>query len=219
MPNYTIITAAGRGLRFGSETPKQFMMLGGRPMLAYSMEAFRKAFPSIEIVLVLPEGHISLWEKTREEQGIDIEHRVVAGGDTRFQSVGNGLKAIGDEGIVAIHDGVRPLIRPDTIIKLFAAAAKKGNAIPYSIPADSVRLERKKANVIIDRNSIRLIQTPQVFDVSMLKKAYQQKEDTVFTDDASVFEKAGGEVHLVECPADNIKITRAEDLRIAEALI
>jgi 2-C-methyl-D-erythritol 4-phosphate cytidylyltransferase len=183
------------------------------------LEAFRKAFSSIEIVLVLPPDQISLWEKIREEHKINIDHKVVQGGGTRFQSVGNGLKEVKDIGLVAIHDGVRPLIKPDTIRKLFGAAAKKGNAIPYSLPADSIRLERKKTNVIIDRNSIRLIQTPQVFDTAMLKKAYQQKEDASFTDDASVFEKAGGEVHLVECPADNIKITRKEDLIIAEAII
>ena len=188
-------------------------------MLAYSIESFRIAFPDIELLLVLPADQISLWEKIREEHGINIDHKVVQGGDTRFQSVSNGLKEIEEGGIVAIHDGVRPLIKPDTIRKLFEAAAKKGNAIPYSIPSDSIRLERKKTNVIIDRNSIRLIQTPQVFDTSMLKKAYEQKEDPSFTDDASVFEKAGGEIHLVECPANNIKITRAEDLIIAEAIL
>lgn len=217
--NQVIIVAAGKGTRFGSETPKQFMMLGGKPILAWSMEAFRKAYPAIQLVLVLPADQISLWEKIREEHGIETDHRLVPGGDTRFQSVSNGLKEVEEGGLVAIHDGVRPLIKPGTIKKLFEAAAKKGNAIPYSIPADSIRLERKKTNVIIDRNSIRLIQTPQVFDTAMLKKAYEQKEDSSFTDDASVFEKAGGEIHLVECPVDNIKITRAEDLIIAEAMI
>ena len=110
-------------------------------------------------------------------------------------------------------------MKSETITTLFEAAANKGNAVPYNLPADSIRLERKDTSVIIDRTSIRMIQTPQVFDAAMLKKAYEQKENPLFTDDASVFEKAGGKVHLVECPAGNLKVTRAEDLRIAEGLL
>ena len=203
----------------GSEIPKQFMKLGGKPMLQYSLEAFFSFYPDISIILVLPEDYINEWEQIKHQDKINISHRVVKGGSTRFQSVKNGLELVKPEGLVAVHDGARPLIRVETIKNLFEAAARKGNAIPYNLPADSIRLERKDTSVIIDRASIRMIQTPQVFDAAMLKKAYEQKESPLFTDDASVFEKAGGKVHLVECPAVNLKVTGAGDLVLAEAVL
>jgi 2-C-methyl-D-erythritol 4-phosphate cytidylyltransferase len=203
----------------GTETPKQFLLLNGKPMLQYSLEAFHQFDPGISIVLVLPADYLDEWSRLKDHHTIKIDHQIIAGGDTRYQSVKNGLDLVSEEGIVAVHDGARPLIQPATIERLFTRAGKKGNAVPYSLPSDSVRLERKDTSVIIDRSSIRMIQTPQVFEAGMLKQAYEQKESSSFTDDASVFEKAGGKVHLVECPADNIKITRPGDLRIAEALL
>ncbi len=215
--NQVIIVAAGKGSRMGTDTPKQFLLLGGKPVLMYSIEAFFRFDPDISIVLVLPEDHIQEWGKIKEKQQFNIKHRVVVGGITRFQSVSNGLAAINEEGIVAIHDGVRPLIRPATISLLFDEAEKKDNAIPYSLPVDSIRIEKKNTSVLIDRSSIRMIQTPQVFGATLLKQAYRQKENSSFTDDASVFERAGHKIHLVECPAGNIKITRKEDLEFAKA--
>jgi len=214
-----IIVAAGKGSRIGGEIPKQFLLLGGRPVLIHSMEAFSLIDPGISMVLVLPEDHLGKWNDIKKEFNLSVDHQVVAGGNSRFQSVKNGLDLIEDEGLVAIHDGARPLILPETISSLFQAAEKKSNAIPFHLPSESIRIERKETSVVIDRNSIRMIQTPQVFDARLLKQAYQQKEHPSFTDDASVFEKAGGKIHLVECPAGNIKITRPEDLRVAEAMI
>ena len=215
--NQVIIVAAGKGSRMGSEVPKQFLLLAGKPVLMYSIEAFHRFDPGISIILVLPEAYIQEWEKIKEEHQFNIKHQVVAGGSTRFQSVSNGLAATANEGFVAIHDGVRPLIRPSVISLLYAEAGKKDNAIPYSLPVDSIRIEKKNTSVIIDRNSIRMIQTPQVFDIALLKQAYGQKELSSFTDDASVFERAGHKIHLVECPAGNVKITRKEDLEFAAA--
>lgn len=217
--NQVIIVAAGKGSRMGTDIPKQFLLLAGKPVLMHSIEAFFRFAPEITIVLVLPEDHIQEWEKIKEKYQFNIKHQVVAGGITRFQSVSNGLEKLPDDGIVAIHDGVRPLIRPSTISLLFDEAEKKKNAIPYSLPVDSIRIEKKNTSVIIDRSSIRMIQTPQVFDTVLLKQAYQQKESSSFTDDASVFERAGHKIHLVECPAGNFKITKAEDLKVAEALL
>jgi 2-C-methyl-D-erythritol 4-phosphate cytidylyltransferase len=223
--NQVIIVAAGRGSRMGTEVPKQFLLLGDKPVLLHSMEAFHEFNPDIKMVIVLPEDYMLEWENIRIKYNITIDHQVVAGGASRFQSVSNGLDLIDDEGLVGIHDGARPLIKASTIRLLFEAADKKNNAIPYNLPSDSVRLERKDTSVIIDRSSIRMIQTPQVFDTKMLKQAYQQgqgykqNEQSSFTDDASVFEKAGGKVHLVECDAGNLKITREGDMRVAEGLL
>ena len=214
-----IIVAAGRGSRMGTEVPKQFLLLGGKPVLLHAMEAFHEFYPDIKMIVVLPEDYLSEWDNIRIKYKINIDHQTVAGGASRFQSVRKGLDLIDDEGLVAIHDGARPLIKASTINKLFEAAAQKNNAVPYNLPADSIRLERKDTSVIIDRNSIRMIQTPQVFDTKMLKKAYLQKEHQRFTDDASVFEKAGAKIHLVECPPENHKITNKQDLLIAESYL
>mgnify|MGYP002398739225 CR=1 FL=1 len=167
MIHQAIITAGGKGSRMGSDTPKQFMRLGGKPMLQYSLEAFYSFNPDVSIVLVLPHDYLEEWEQIKHQDKIEIEHRFVSGGSTRFQSVKNGLELVQPEGLVAVHDGARPLIKSETIKTLFEAAAKKGSAIPYNLPADSVRLERKDTNVIIDRASIRMIQTPQVFDAEI----------------------------------------------------
>ena len=217
--NQVIIVAAGKGSRMGTEVPKQFLLLGNKPVILHSMEAFHEFDPGISMVLVLPPDYMDEWENIRIKYNITIDHQVVAGGASRFQSVSNGLGMIADEGFVAVHDGVRPLIKVATIKTLFEEAGNKNNAIPYSTPADSIRIERKDTSVIIDRNSIRMIQTPQVFNTKMLKQAYRQKEQNSFTDDASVYEKAGGKIHLVECDAGNLKITREGDLRVGEALI
>lgn len=203
----------------GTEVPKQFLLLGGQPVLFHSIEAFHKFDPEISIVLVIPLEYLEQWESFKSKYNLTIPHQVCSGGESRFRSVKNGLELIDNEGLVGVHDGARPLIKASTIKDLFEAALRKNNAIPYSLPSDSIRMERKDTSVIIDRSSIRLIQTPQVFDAGMLKKAYQQKEKSSFTDDASVFEAAGGKIHLVECPAGNIKITKEEDLRMAEGLI
>jgi 2-C-methyl-D-erythritol 4-phosphate cytidylyltransferase len=203
----------------GSEIPKQFLLLNGKPVLMHSIEAFRIAFPDIRVVVVLPEVHYKTWLNLCNKYFLRQVHSVVNGGNTRFQSVKNALFTIAGPGFVAVHDGVRPLIRPETIRHLFAEAAIHSNAIPVISPKDSLRWFDGQGNRVIDRNFVKLIQTPQVFELNKLKAAYVQEYKPGFTDDATVWEKAGYSVHLTEGQESNIKITKPEDLKIAEALL
>ena len=185
----------------------------------HSIEAFRIAFPDIRVVVVLPEVHYKTWLNLCNKYFLRQVHSVVNGGNTRFQSVKNALFTIAGPGFVAVHDGVRPLIRPETIRHLFAEAAIHSNAIPVISPKDSLRWFDGQGNRVIDRNFVKLIQTPQVFELNKLKAAYVQEYKPGFTDDATVWEKAGYSVHLTEGQESNIKITKPEDLKIAEALL
>jgi 2-C-methyl-D-erythritol 4-phosphate cytidylyltransferase len=215
---FCIIVAGGQGTRMGTVTPKQFLLLAGKPVLMYSITAFRKAIPNIDITLVLPEGQQELWANLCEEHQFNEPLTLVPGGDTRFQSVRNGLSNLAGPGYVAIHDGVRPLIRPETILKLFAEAVLHTNAVPVVSSKDSLRWSDPSGNRIIDRNFVRLIQTPQVFELNKLRSAYVLGYDEAYTDDASVWESAGNDVHLCEGQEGNLKITTLEDLVVAEAL-
>ncbi len=206
-------------MRMGTEVPKQFLLLGGRPVLMYTLAAFRIAYPEIPIVLVLPDGQQDAWRELCEKHQFDEPHTVVTGGDKRFESVRNGLATLKGEGFVAVHDGVRPLITPNTIRFLFEEAEIHSNAIPTVKPKDSVRWEQDGHNHVVDRNFVKLIQTPQVFELNKLKKAYVQEYDESFTDDATVWERAGNTVYLTDGQVDNLKITGPEDLKIAEAIL
>jgi 2-C-methyl-D-erythritol 4-phosphate cytidylyltransferase len=219
MDLYVVIVAGGSGKRMGMETPKQFLELAGRPVLMHTIERFIKFNDSIEIITVLPENQLRFWADLQKKYSFDVPHTLVKGGSKRYFSVRNGLGFVNSPGLVAIHDGVRPLVRLDTIKRCFEAAEKYGNAIPVISPADSIRMETDKGSVPVNRMNVRQIQTPQVFDAGLLKKAYKQEFDPSFTDDASVVEKGGEKIHLVEGNRENIKITNPEDLFIAQTLL
>ena len=215
MSEFAIIVAGGVGTRMKSNIPKQFMLLKGKPILMHTIEAFNK-YP---ITLVLPENQHDSWRELCLQYSFNIKHDIVSGGATRFQSVSNGLDNIPDQGTVAIHDGVRPLISKSIISESYKLASTHGNAIATVPLKDSIREISIHSNQAVDRSKYRLIQTPQTFDISLIKKAYQTEESPLFTDDASVLESDGHAIHLFEGSVSNIKITTPEDLRIAEAFI
>ncbi len=218
--NNVIIVAGGSGKRFKSKIPKQFLELSGKAILMQTIEVFFNYDTSLQIILVLPEQHIEYWKNLCKKYNFKINHKIVLGGNTRFHSVKNALDTIPvSDNLVAIHDGVRPLVSTATIERCFAKAKKTGNAIPAIPPHDSVRLINKNTNRIINRSSLLLIQTPQVFRIDKLKQAYSQDYREIFTDDASVLETFGEKIYLVEGNRENIKITSNIDLVIAKALI
>lgn len=220
MKKIALIVAGGAGSRMKSVTPKQFMLLSGRPVLMHSISAFISYDKNISILLVLPQNQVETWNRLCEEFSFNIEHQIAEGGETRFNSVKNGLALITDEyALVAIHDGVRPLVSQSTIKTCFEFAEKKGNAIPGIPSNDSLRELKVNTSLAVNRDNYRLIQTPQCFSLEQLKEAYQQNYSEKFTDDASVVEMMGGEIHLVDGNRENIKITTEEDLIIAEALM
>jgi 2-C-methyl-D-erythritol 4-phosphate cytidylyltransferase len=219
MNKSVVIVAGGSGSRMNSEIPKQFLPLNGRPVLMHTVSRFLLFEESILIVLVLPEKQLSYWSGLRDEYNFHHNLRIVTGGETRFHSVQNGLREVLSEGIVAVHDGARPLVSPSLIARLFKAATEKGNAVPYTLPSESIRVEENGESKSLDRSACRLIQTPQCFRSQVLKEAYQTGYLPQFTDEASVAEYAGEKIHLVEGEAANIKITGPQDLFIAEALM
>lgn len=214
-----VIVAGGSGRRMGGALPKQFMMLGNMPILGRSINRIREALPASQIVVVLPKEHIELWRNLSARFDI-AKHEIAKGGTERFHSVKNGIDAL-DEGvkIIAIHDGVRPLASKRLIIKLILEAEKHHAVIPAVAPADSYRIVEGDNSHIIDRSTLRMIQTPQVFSAELLRNAYKQPFSTTFTDDASVVEAAGEKITLIEGERENIKITTPSDMIIAEAII
>jgi 2-C-methyl-D-erythritol 4-phosphate cytidylyltransferase len=219
MQQVALIVAGGSGSRMGSAVPKQFLDLVGKPILRHTLEKFAAFSPDIQLILVLPESDFFRWKGINwlpTEQTV----KLIPGGATRFQSVKNGLQAVSGDGLVAIHDAVRPLVSVDVIRRTFEAAAAFGSGVAAVPAKDSVRqiLENDKT-VALDRSSLRLVQTPQTFQIRLIKKAFEQPESPLFTDDASVVEAAGFPVHLVEGSYENLKITTPEDLRVAEALL
>lgn len=220
MPDkYVIITAGGVGTRMGSPVPKQFMDLKGLPVIMHSIQAFLNYSKSIRLVLVLPENSIVDWKSIYKKNEYSFDHELCVGGNTRFQSVKNGLSLVGDNGLVAIHDGVRPLVSHSLIQRCFEEAAQSGNAVPAIQLKDSVRELSDKGSQAAVRDNLRLIQTPQIFETMQIKKAYEQKYHPLFTDDATVAESIGIKINLIEGEASNIKVTTQEDLLIAKALI
>lgn len=218
--HHVIIVAGGSGSRMGSELPKQFLNLRGKPILMRTIEAFFALTPKPAIILVLPASQISLWSKLCEEHQFNVELKVVAGGNTRFQSVRNGLSQIpADDSLVAIHDGVRPLVSAEVIQRCYELAAKKGNAIPVVKPVESVRIDDGQGSKGFDRDKVLLVQTPQVFSSNLIKECYSIAEQPSFTDDASVAEFCGVTIHTTEGNRENIKITTPTDLILAEALL
>ncbi len=219
MNNYVIVVAGGSGTRMRSVVPKQFLELAGKPILMHTLERFVAFDASIRIILVLPEDHQSTWKELCIRHAFTIKHSVVKGGETRFHSVKNGLSTISGDGIVAVHDGVRPLVSIATIRRCFEEAARTGNAIPCIPVHETVRQINGDSSRLIDRSALRLIQTPQVFEVRLLQQAFNQEYQPFFTDDASVLENKGEKIHLVEGNRENIKITEPADLILARSVL
>ena len=214
-----IIVAGGSGRRMGATLPKQFMMLGNEPILAHSINRIHEALPAAEIVVVLPEEHIALWRNIAARFDI-AHHKITSGGTERFYSVKNGLKELSDDvKIIAIHDAVRPLASKKLIIKLILEAEKSVAVIPVVAPVYSFRKIEGDDSKIIDRSALRIVQTPQVFNAAILRRAYEQDFSSTFTDDASVVEAIGEKITLCEGERGNLKITTPEDMVIASALL
>ncbi len=216
---YAIIVAGGSGLRMQSDLPKQFIELAGIPILMRTINTFYSFDNAINLVVVLPKSQIAFWDELCAKHSFSIQHKVVAGGETRFHSVKNGLSVISDDGIVAIHDGVRPLVSLATIQRCFREAAEFGNAIPCVPVYESVRIVNEATNSITDRSKLRIIQTPQVFSSKIIKDAYNKPFKPEFTDDASVLEQQGIAIRLVDGNRENIKITDNIDLMVARQFL
>jgi 2-C-methyl-D-erythritol 4-phosphate cytidylyltransferase len=217
--NWVIVVAGGSGSRMGSETPKQFLYLLGKPIILHTLEKFIEFDDSINIVVVLPKGEESRFQKIVAEHQFNHPISIVQGGTTRFHSVKNGLEKLENQGIVGIHDSVRPLVSVNTLKETYSKAKTLGNAIPVISPNDSMRWVDSKSNRSIDRGSLRIIQTPQCFKADLIKEAFNTEYQEAFTDDASVFEHAGYQINLVDGNRENIKLTTPEDLKIAESLL
>lgn len=216
---YALIVAGGKGTRIKSKLPKQFLPILGLPILLHTIEAFYRYSKNINIVLVLPEDDFPIWDNICTQHNFTGKLTLVKGGETRFQSVKNGLSKIESEGLVAIHDGVRPLVSEDIIGASFRLAAVHQSAVAAVRLKESIRMTDQDNTKAVDRSRFRLIQTPQTFSVRLIKQAYEMKEDVSLTDDASVAERAGHTISLFEGSYENIKITTPEDLVVAEALM
>lgn len=222
MDRYAILVAGGKGLRMGSDIPKQFLPLRGRPVLMHTIDVFRRTYPDIHIILVLPREQQDYWRQLCGQHGYDVEVCVADGGETRFHSVRNGLSLIPDNarGVVGVHDGVRPFVSPETIRRCFESAEEFGAVVPVVPVVETVRqVLADGSSMTVDRNAYRLVQTPQTFDIQLLKKAYGQPFDPFFTDDASVVEAMGHPIKLVEGNNENIKLTNPADLKLAEGMV
>jgi len=216
LKKYAIIVAGGSGQRMGSSIPKQFLVLNGQPVLWYTISTFLQAYPDLRIILVLPESHLSTGHELVDSHMGKERILILPGGENRFHSVKTGLKHVPGDAIVFIHDGVRCLVTVQLIRECYEQTLLTGSAIPAIAPPDSVRqLTQEGASRVIDRNDIRLIQTPQTFRSILIKEAYEQEYDTRFSDDATVFESKGHSVNLIPGEVTNLKITLPVDLQFA----
>ncbi len=219
MKRYAVIVAGGNGKRMGAEIPKQFIEVGGRPILMHTLEAFKRFDEEMQIILVLPASQIDYWTDLCKSFKFDIPHKLTKGGETRYHSVKNGLSLIREQGIIGVHDGVRPFVSPETLQNVYGTAELLGNAVPVIDAYESVRLTDGIGTRAVDRTTVKLVQTPQVFRTEQLSEAYRIPYAPRFTDDASVVEAAGFKINLVTGNRENIKITTPFDLKIAEALL
>lgn len=223
MKEYALIVAGGKGTRFGSPLAKQFQTLGGKPVLLRTIEAFYAYSPEIEVTLVLPEDDFETWKRISQQYGFDKPLLLQEGGASRFQSVKRGLERLPAAGLVAIHDGVRPLVSTAIIKASFELAAIHQSAVACVPLKESLRMQHhgnhEGQTVAVDRTHYRLVQTPQTFPLEVIRKAYSIAEESTLTDDASVAERAGYPIFLFEGSYKNIKITTPDDLIIAEALL
>ena len=218
MKKFAVIVAGGSGTRMGASMPKQFLLLGTKPIFCYAIEAFVEAYADITVVLVLPSDHIDKGKEIVDQ----YQYRnvmIVEGGTTRFASVKNGLKHIPKSSIVFVHDAVRCMVTKELIQRCYEQAVEKGSAVPAVAATDSIRIDEGTSHSIVDRSKIRIIQTPQTFQSDMLLPAYEQEYLQSFTDEASVVEATGATVYLIEGDYDNLKITRPMDIFIAEKIL
>lgn len=219
--DYVIIVAGGKGLRMGGEIPKQFLPVNGKPVLMRTIERFRDYSPKLGIILVLPKTQQGYWRNLCLEHGFQATYTIADGGETRFHSVRNGLSLIpdGERGVVGVHDGVRPFVSTEVIGRCYETARKSGAVIPITPVVETLRyVGDSEAGKNVARSDYRLVQTPQAFDIQLLKKAYGQEYSEAFTDDASVAESIGVSVTMVDGNRENIKITTPFDMTVAEAL-
>lgn len=220
--DYIIIVAGGKGLRMGGDIPKQFMKIGGEPVLMHTLRRFREYSEKLNIILVLPHDQQGYWQQLCQQHHFDVEHQVVDGGETRFDSSKNGLSAIPDdaEGVVGIHDGVRPFVSVEVIDRCFETARDEYACIPVLPMTDTLRyIDPHGGGKNVMRSDYRIVQTPQAFDIALLKQAFNRPYQESFTDDASVVEALGCQVQMVEGNRENIKITTPFDLAVAETLM
>ena len=214
-----IIVAGGSGKRMQSTLPKQFMILGGEPVVARTINTFAEALPGAEIVVVLPEEYIAMWENLAARFDVAV-HKCVAGGAERFHSVKAGITALSEEVTsIFIHDGVRALVTKKLIIRAALAVEEHEAVIPVVDVVDSYRRVTAEGSVIVPRSELRIVQTPQTFKADTLRHAYEQQYDSAFTDDASVVERLGVPITLIEGERNNLKLTTPEDMEWAEALL
>ena len=219
MQHNTIILAGGSGLRMGADRPKQFLLLDGKPIVFKTIETFSKLSFPVSIYVVLPPEIEVLWSELVSTYGLPHPCHLLTGGLTRFHSVRNALALLPPEGLTAVHDGVRPLVDINLIERCFSLAQEHPAVIPVRVVAESLRQITENGSRPVDREAYRMVQTPQVFDTTMLKQAYKQGYHTDFTDDATVVEKAGCPLFFTEGSPYNIKITTPEDLRLASSLL
>ncbi|KAA6301798.1 MAG: putative 2-C-methyl-D-erythritol 4-phosphate cytidylyltransferase 2 [Candidatus Ordinivivax streblomastigis] len=218
---YVIVVAGGKGLRMGTDIPKQFLLLNGKPVLMHTLEAFQDYDSQIRLILVLPGEQQNYWRELCKQYHFQLEHQIVSGGETRFHSVQNGLKFVTESDWVAVHDGVRPLAGKSLIAGVFDMAEKEKAAYPAIPVVDTLREKSEDgAYRVVDRSHYFLVQTPQVFASEVLLSAYQTEYSETFTDDVSVVEASGLCCpKMIEGKRENIKITTPVDLLIAEALL
>jgi len=219
MEKYAVIVAGGSGSRMKSAEPKQFITIGGIPVLMRTIKRFSTLSYRINIIVVLPKAEIATWEGLIEKYNFQFPHQVVHGGETRTDSVKNGLATIKSEGLVAIHDGVRPFASKELITNCYNSAQEFGSGVAAVTSKDSIRVINDTENHSVDRSNYRLIQTPQTFRTDLIKKAFLKSTALSATDDATIFELAGQHVNLIHGEYTNIKITTPEDIAIAQALI
>ena len=219
MKKYAVIVAAGSGTRMGGTMPKQFLLVNDKPVLYYTLQTFLNAFADIQIILVLPGDYTNLGQEIIDAYFDADKIKLAIGGDTRFQSVKNGLQLVEDDAIIFVHDGVRCLLTENLIHRCYAAAVQSGTAIPVVVSKDSVRIVNGDDNDAIDRSNVMLVQTPQTFHSKILLPAFQIDYKEKFTDEATVVEAYGMKVTLVEGEENNIKITKPVDILIAEKII
>lgn len=220
MKKYVIIVAGGKGLRMGGEIPKQFIPVQGKPVLMRTLEAFYTYDNQIELIVVLPVAQQDYWKQLCVQYGFVLPHRIADGGETRFHSVRNGLRLVEEDGLVGVHDGVRPFVSQEVIASCYETAARMQAVIPVIDVVETVRhLTSDNQSETVPRDRYKLVQTPQVFTVEVLKRAYAQEYTPAFTDDASVVEALGLPVCLVQGNRENIKLTTPFDLKVAEVLI
>ena len=220
--DYIIIVAGGKGLRMGADIPKQFLPIGGKPILMHTIESFHEYNPELGIILVLPQSQQEYWKQLCIEHSFKVNHTIVNGGETRFESSRNGLAAIPDEeiGVAGIHDGVRPFVSKEVIDNCYETAKDDFAAIPVMPVTDTIRyVDKQGGGKNVMRSDYRVVQTPQVFDIQLLKQAYNADYQESFTDDASVVESLGCQATMVEGNRENIKITTPFDIIVAEALL